>query len=230
MKTNSFILSNHNDSYFIEDSLNSNQKEISKETYDRLINESANTEKLNDEKLLVEFTINDWIPQVMPIIKRTSKVRGEVAGQEKVLSKILGIEGKPNSPIITFLTTATFEKSKKYRTKIQLMDLNKWRKDKYLYNMNGKEFKEILDVCDIRMSCNCKAYHWLGISHYLDQLDSSIEHQPIPAPIWSKRKGYDSPSVCKHLKGIIKLIKPNSNKILDRLKSQFSVKYRNKKR
>jgi hypothetical protein len=179
-------------------------------------------------EILKELTISDWSRSsaVMPIIKRTSAKRKEIAGEEKVLSKFLGISGKPNSPIINFKTRSTFDTGKHYRTRIQLVNLSKWRQGKYLYNLGTKEFKEILDVCDIKMSCSCPAFHWMGISHYLDQMDSSIDHQPIPAPIWSKRKGYAEISMCKHLRWVLRLVKPNSGKILRVYKDRFSTRFK----
>lgn len=176
---------------------------------------------------LKELTIADWSRSsaIMPIIKRTSAKRKELAGEEKVLSKFLGVSGKPNSPIINFLTKST-DKTQIYRTRIQLIDLKKWRKGKYLYNLTGDEFKEILQVCDIKLSCECEFWHWGGLKYMATELDSAIDTTDIPNPVWRQKKGYSEPSLCKHLKGVIRLIKPNSGRILKAIKDRYSTQLR----
>lgn len=200
-------------------------------TYEQIYNLLTKKElkKLNkNNELIKEFTIDHWMTPAssMPIIHRTSKTRVRVAGKERILSKFIGMSGKPNSPIINFITRATFEPNKKYKTKIQLMDLNKWRKGKYLYTMNLKEFNEILKVCEIKLLCTCPFWHWGGLKYMATQLDSAIETTDIPNPIWRMRPGYSEPSLCKHLKGVLPLIKKDLGKILRLLKDRYSTRFR----
>lgn len=226
MKLVEIIKSNDNISYtlFTEGS----KYDISYSEIKKLLDESELNKLENKSEILKEFTIEHWKNIIMPIIKRTSAVRKQVAGQEKVLSHFLGISGTPASPILHFKTQATFSDSK-YRTKIQLVDLNKWRKGKYLYSMNGKEFKEILNVCEIKLECTCKFWHWGGLKYMATELDSAISKTSIANPVWRQRKGYSEPSLCKHLVGVLRLIKPNSDKILRTLKDRYSSKFRGRK-
>lgn len=226
MKTNSLILINNNEQYFIEDTLNKQTQEISKTDYDKLISESIGIEQLDSNRLLCEFTIQQWLPQIMPIIKRTKSIRRNLLGKESSNTKFIDIQGSPKNPILVFSTNATYNSSKKYLVKIQLLDLSKWRKGKYLYSMNNNEFKEILNVCEIKLFCECKGWHWIGLKYMATQLDSAIITTSISNKVWSKRIGYSEPSLCKHLAGILPLIKTNSSKILKSLKSKFSNKYR----
>lgn len=176
---------------------------------------------------LKELTIADWSrpSAIMPIIKRTSAKRKEIAGDEKVLSKFLGVSGKADSPIVNFRTKST-DKTETYRTKIQLIDLNKWRQDKYLYSLTLSEFKEILKVCDIKLYCECPFWHWGGLKYMATELNSAIDKTSISNPVWSKRPGYAEPSLCKHLKGVIKLVSPNAKRILEAIKDRYSSKQR----
>lgn len=219
-----FIVSNDNLTYNLI--YNKKRYELNETTIRDILSE----DEFKELQSLKELTIADWSrpSAIMPIIQRTSAKRKSTAGEEKILSKYLGVSGKPNSPIINFRTKST-DKSETYRTQIQLVDLNKWRKDKYLYNLTLSEFKQILKVCDIKMDCECKFWHWGGLKYMATQLNSAIDTTDISHPVWSKRTGYAEPSLCKHLKGVIKLVVPNSARILQTIIDRYSAQARVKK-
>lgn len=221
MKLLEFVSSQDNLTYTLF--YDKNRYELNEEEIKQILTE----EQLSELQSLKELTLTDWSKPaaIMPIIKRTSAARKQIAGNEKILSKLIGISGKANSPIINFKTKST-DKRKIYRTKIQLMDLNKWREGKYLYNMSTSEFKEILGVCDIKFSCECEFFHWGGLAYMATELDSAIYPVDIPNPVWRTRTGYSEPSLCKHLKGVLRLVKPNSSRILRALKDRFSSQAR----
>lgn len=209
-----------------------NQKyELDFSQVQELLTEEQVKELETNKRVIVEMTLTHWMSKaaVMPIIKRTAAVRKAKAGKEAKLSKFIGISGRADSPIINFSTQATFTPNK-YRTRIQLVDLKKWRTGKELYTMSAKEFREILDVCDVRFDCTCMAWHWIGMKYDATELDSAIVKTNIPHPVWGKRKGFASPSLCKHLRNLLPLIKPNSGKFLRVLKDRFSTRMRSLKK
>lgn len=224
MKTNSIILTNNNEQYFIEDTLNKQTQEISKTDYDKLISESIGTEQLDSNRLLCEFTtVKGWIGKMSRIIKKTSGVRKEVRGKESQLSKFAGVTGNRNNPILNFTTQATFS-TKVYKTQIQLTELNKWLGKKQIANLSSKGFKELLSKCLIKTYCQCTFYHWGGLAYELTKVNGAINPVTISNPVWKLRKGYrPQPSQCKHLTLLLPLIFPNSNKILDKMKKKFPV-------
>ena len=227
MKTNSIILVNNNEQYFIEDTLNKQIQEISKTDYDKLISESIGTEQLDSNRLLCEFTtIKGWVGHMSNIIRRTSGVRKDVRGKESQLSKFAGVTGNRNNPILNFTTQATFS-TKVYKTQIQLTELNKWLGKKQIANLSSKGFKELLSKCLIKGNCSCKFFYWGGLAYELSKVNASIKHVSISNEIWKTRKGYKpQPSFCKHLTLLLPLIIPNSDKVLDKMKKKFGNKYK----
>jgi hypothetical protein len=194
---------------------------------------------------LEELTLKDWnTPSAqMPIIKNTVAKRKKVKGKEIRITRFLDIEGKASSPILIFGTEPTFKFSmpyvnngnsstsgdtNTYLMKIQLVDFNKWRKGKYLHEMNINEFKEILDVCEIKLDCQCKFFFWGGLNYVLGTIDSAIYPTSIPNTIWRKRKGYSEPSLCKHLALLLPIVKFNAPTILKGIKKKYSNKFRKK--
>lgn len=224
MKTNSIILTNNNEQYFIEDTLNKQTQEISKTDYDKLISESIGIEQLDSNRLLCEFTtVKGWIGKMSRIIRKTSGVRKEVRGKESQLSKFAGVTGNRNNPILNFTTQATFS-TKVYKTQIQLTELNKWLGKKQIANLSSKSFKELLSKCLIKGSCNCKFFHWGGLAYELTKVNAAINPVTISNDIWKTRKNYrPQPSFCKHLTLLLPLVTPNSDKILDKMKKKFPV-------
>lgn len=189
------------------------------------------------------FTLNQWKNQIMPIVMRTSLERRKTVGDEKLVVRFIGLEGKASNPILVFWTIPTYDPqvqvvkngkasvksfSNTYMEKIQLMNFNKWRKGKYLHNMSLEEFKEILDVCEIKVDCSCMFWHWGGLRYMATELDSAIYPTNIPNLVWRTRKGYSEPSLCKHLKFLLPIIKFNSPTILKQIKIKYSDKFRKK--
>lgn len=224
MKTNSLILINNNEQYFIEDTLNKQTQEISKTDYDKLISESIGTEQLDSNRLLCEFTtIKGWVGHMSNIIRRTSGVRKDVRGKESQLSKFAGVTGNRNNPILNFTTQATFS-TKVYKTQIQLTELNQYLGNKQIANLSSKGFKELLKKCLIKTYCQCQFFLWGGLQYELDKVNGSIYPMKIANPVWSKRKGYKPvPTQCKHVTLLLPLITPNSDKILERMKKKFPI-------
>lgn len=222
MKTNSLILINENNSYFIEDTLNKQLTEVSKETYEELIQESIGVEKISESRLLCEFTsIKGWIGKMSQIIKKTSGIRKEIRGKESQLSKFAGITGNRNNPILNFTTQATFS-TKVYKTQIQLTELNQYLGNKQIANLSKNGFKDLLSKCKIKTYCQCTFYHWGGLAYELTKVNGAINPVTISNPVWKLRKGYKPiPSQCKHLTLLLPLVIPNSDKILERMKKKF---------
>lgn len=222
MKTNSLILIDENNSYFIEDTLNKQIVEVSKNDYEQLLSESVGSEKISDSRLLCEFTtIKGWIGKMSQIIRRTSGVRKATRGKESQLSKFVGITGNRNNPILNFTTKATFS-TKIYKTQIQLVDLNLYLGKKHIFNLTKKGFKTLLSKCKIKTHCQCTFYHWGGLAYELSRVNGAINPVTIPNPIWRTRKGYKpQPSQCKHLTLLLPLIIPNSDKIFEKIKKKY---------
>lgn len=188
-------------------------------------------------KIFNEFTIIDWANQASPIIKRTRKIRNKIKGQEVHVAKVIDIEFDENSPVILFATEPTFSfnvpvmvgpKTQKmdnlYDIRIQLLDLAKW-KDSPWITMPLKEFKEILDVVEIKIDCTCFFFHWGGIRYQLSQLDSAIKPTRISDPVWRKRHGEGNvPTLCKHSLGVVRAMKFNSAKILSEIRKKAKEK------
>lgn len=229
MKTNSLILINNNESYFIEDTLSKQIKEISRNDYDELISESIGVEQIDSNRLLCEFTtIKGWVGHMSNIIRRTSGVRKEIRGKESQLSKFVGITGNRNNPILNFTTQATFS-TKIYKTQIQLVELNKYLGNRQIGNLSSKAFKELITKCMIKTYCQCNFFLWGGLQYELDKVNGSIYPMKIANPVWSKRKGYKPiPTQCKHLTLLIPLLIPNSDKVLEKIKKKFIPKGKKK--
>lgn len=70
-----------------------------------------------------------------------------------------------------------------------------------------------LDACDIRLHCNCPAFHFQGNKYQLTQLDSAIHKTDIKDSHWStihKSKN----GICKHLEEVLRNLPDHYNTIL----------------
>lgn len=100
---------------------------------------------------------------------------------------------------------------KAYTQTIRVLDFFKYAETKPNYNeaeLTNKEVKEVLNVCPVKVECNCGSFTFQGLSFYLTQLDGAIIDNNITPEVWNKyhdRKG-DLGIICKHLSMIFNSI------------------------
>lgn len=71
-----------------------------------------------------------------------------------------------------------------------------------------KEIKEIFDVSEIQVFCNCPMFHWQSPNYYLStEFDGSIYPTSIAAPVWGPLHNDGDGLVCKHLDLVLNSIK-----------------------
>jgi len=153
-----------------------------------------------------DFTA-DWVE-----IRR--KIKG--AGTSAVKIHSMKVDRKNDTVTFLFKSTPTYdskaqavnfpntdsEKSvRSYTQQIMILDFFKWAQTKPGYNekeMTWKEIKEILQVADVKLSCNCKSFQFQGMNAILTTFDASIYPEDRPPTYWNK--WHDSNQfLCKHL-------------------------------
>jgi len=90
---------------------------------------------------------------------------------------------------------------KAYTQQIMILDFFKWAQTKPGYNekeLTRQEIKEIFQVADIKLSCNCKSFQFQGMNHILTTFDASIYPENRPPLVWNKFH-HDDNFLCKHL-------------------------------
>ena len=197
------------------------------------------TNKEKKEKMkYTEDSILYWRKRIAPLFVKTKRERNTLLGNESLVAKFIALEGTVNNPILLFKTIPTYLKfnksipkgitsrtseKKQYEIRIKLLDLKSWIRNKKIFDYTQEEFEGMLNIIDVQLDCSCMAFHWWGCRYNLSKMDSAIYTTNIPDPIMGKKLNY-KPSVCKHLGGILYLIKPNSKKLLDLIKKKYKSK------
>jgi hypothetical protein len=146
--------------------------------------------------------------------KDRQKIKG--AGNKSVEIKSIKVNRKKD--YITFIfksypTYTVFAKAvdfpnveaekrvKIYTQQIRVLDFFKWAETKPGYQekeMSWKEIKEILEVANVQLSCNCKSFQFQGMNYILTTFDASIYPEFRPPQRWNKYHNDDN-FTCKHL-------------------------------
>jgi len=132
--------------------------------------------------------------------------------------KIIGMKVNRKQGYITFVfkskptykslmpAVAFPDKNKKkyvraYTQEIRIVDFFKWAETKphYVqYELTQKEVKEILQVADIQVACNCMSFQFQGMNYIVSLFDASIYPETRPPRKWNKYHNDDN-FLCKHL-------------------------------
>ena len=102
---------------------------------------------------------------------------------------------------VNFPDTDSEKTVRAYTQQIMILDFFKWAQTKPGYNekeMTWNEIKEILQVADVRLSCNCKSFQFQGMNYILSTFDASIYPEDRPPLRWVKFHKDDN-FICKHL-------------------------------
>lgn len=180
----------------------------------RLVKES----KLEEDLHLKDFAkhsgasdfTKDWIEIRRKIVgagNRSSKLHSIKVNRKKDYI-IFIFKSKPTyDAVADSVDVNSFAKGKKvrkYTQRIMVLDFFKYLETKSNYedaNVTWKEIKECLDVCPIKVDCNCMAQTYQGLSYYLTQLDGAIVPNNIRPRVWNKYHDIngDVGFLCKHL-------------------------------
>jgi hypothetical protein len=102
---------------------------------------------------------------------------------------------------VDFPDTNKDKSVKMYTQQIMILDFFKLAETKPGYNekeLSRKEIKEILNVADVKVSCDCKSFQFQGMNHILTTFDASIYPELRPPKVWNKWHKDDN-FTCKHL-------------------------------
>jgi hypothetical protein len=102
---------------------------------------------------------------------------------------------------VNFPNTDSEKTVRAYTQQIMILDFFKWAQTKPGYNekeITWKEIKEILQVSDLKLSCNCKSFQFQGMNHILTTFDAAIYPEDRPPLKWNKWHKDDN-FICKHL-------------------------------
>jgi len=108
---------------------------------------------------------------------------------------------KSMSIAIAFPDVDTTKKVRSYTEEIRILDFFKLAETKPGYiekEMTVKEIKEILNVADIKLSCNCPAFQLQGSNYILTTFDAAIYPELREPKRWNQYHKDDN-FICKHL-------------------------------
>lgn len=177
------------------------------------------------------------------LTRKFRKARNKKLGAENKTAKLFDVVISKKNGYVTFLfyTEPTSEpenvmvtkpKSMRlvpdalYHPRIRILDFFKLAQTKPGYNSSKElsiaELKEIMDVANIQLWCDCPSFHWQGMNYNISMFDGSVYPTNIPPEHWNKYHG-ENQLVCKHLGGITNQFKfflgPMSSMLNFRLKS-----------
>lgn len=153
-----------------------------------------------------------------PFMKDRQKIKGTGAKSAKI--KSMKINRKADYITFTFTSIPTYTKTamavsfpdvdkekrvRAYTQEIRILDFFALAETKpgYVKNeISPQEIKEILNVADVKLSCNCKSYQLQGFNAILTTFDASIYPELRLPKRWDKLHKDDS-LVCKHLSILI---------------------------
>ena len=111
-----------------------------------------------------EKSILYWSKKVDPLFKRTYRVRDKLVNPLKTF--FYGLEGTKRNPILVFKAIPTFsnkslaipkgksddpKRTKFYRVRVQLVDINSWIRGKTIEQYTQEEFDGLLDSIDVKL-------------------------------------------------------------------------------
>jgi hypothetical protein len=182
--------------------------------------------------LFTEFTLRDFQHQASDLTKKHRQIRNSKKGTENRTAKLVDFDTEKHHAV--FLTEPTFsfhaqvvpeghvERIKVdnlYKMELQFQDLDKWA-DADWSTMTADKFKQILDVIDVKLDCDCMSFHYQGHRFNLSQLNSAIYPTSISDPIWGPRH-QGRGGLCKHLLGLVNNIFFNSPVIFSMIKNKL---------
>jgi len=94
---------------------------------------------------------------------------------------------------------------KTYTQELRILDFFKWAETKPGYEekeMTWKEIKEILNVANLQVACNCMSFQFQGFNAIVTMFDASIYPEQRMPTRWKKFHNDDS-FLCKHLSILI---------------------------
>jgi hypothetical protein len=149
-----------------------------------------------------------------PFMKDRQRIKGTGARSAKI--KSIKVNRKKDYITFTFTSEPTYTKTafavkfpdvedkkkvRLYTQEIRILDFFKWAETKPGYiekEMTPKEIKEILNVADVKLACNCFSFQFQGFNHILTTFDAAIYPELRPPKKWNKYHNDDS-FTCKHL-------------------------------
>lgn len=191
--------------------------------------ERYNPEKFVFNESLKEFTIHDFRNQMSSIIKRTYKTRRSLQTMHTasvvadydfdkgILYFIVEPTPKETETVSSDLK-GNLSKDSAYTTAVQFMEIHKWVDD--WSTLKLPEFRQILDVVDVKFSCNCAFFHFGGVRYQLTQLDSAINPLSIPDPVWHARNE-NKVTLCKHCLEVTRKLKFEAPSILNQIRKRL---------
>ena len=151
-------------------------------------------------ELYQELNIKDLSKISSGIIDRTQAERKAELGKESKLAKLESVKQKGKKVLVSFSTPST-KGNKVYYMSVEFQDSN----------LN----KSNIDRKDVKVNCTCPHYHWGGSRYSLGELNASIRITDIPDTYW--RTKHKTPTLCKHLLGLLKTFSDYKNDIIDKL-------------
>lgn len=187
------------------------------------------------KSMFKEFTLRDFQGQASDLTKKHRQIRNSKKGTENRLAKLVDFDVDKHHAV--FLTEPTFsfhmpvvpeghvERIKVdnlYKMEIEFQDLDKWA-DADWSTMTADKFKQILDVVDVKLDCDCMGFHYQGMRYQMSQLKSAIYPTTIADPVWGPRH-QGRHALCKHLLGLINNIFFNTPVIFSMIKKKIPAK------
>jgi hypothetical protein len=94
----------------------------------------------------------------------------------------------------------SLKKTPIYVQEVMIMGFFKWLEAFEGEEITTSDIKEIFEVSDIKVFCNCPSQHWQGFNYQLSSnFDGSIYPTTIPDPVWGPKHNNGDGLVCKHL-------------------------------
>jgi hypothetical protein len=160
-------------------------------------------------EFLLEFTTKDMSTAGSDFMKRNKEKRQQTIGGEMQHLKLAGAEFFPERGlVVTFTTKPTKGVGECY-------DIGKgkfYKDDKYTMKVLYEKYKNIEDfeeengkfvnAEDVKLTCNCRAFHWQGMNYHASELGSSVTPTKIPDNYWKFFHNKDG-AICKHLSGLL---------------------------
>jgi len=146
--------------------------------------------------------------------KKRQKIKGD--GAKSVKIKSMKVNRKADYITFVFTSEPTYTKKAKavnfpdvetmknvtkYTQQIRILDFFALADTKPGYQekeMTMKEIKEILNVCDVKLSCNCPSFQLQGFNAILTTFDASIYPEDRLPTRWNAYH-QDNSFTCKHL-------------------------------
>lgn len=104
-------------------------------------------------------------------------------------------------PAVAFPDKEKQKNVRAYTQEIRILDFFKWAQTKPNYKqseLTPQEVKEILQIADIQVACNCMSFQFQGMNYIVSLFDASIYPETRPPQRWNKYHNDDN-FLCKHL-------------------------------